>query len=219
MENLFALIIFASFILLIIGLISPKTSLFWDKKNTPTRKRSSLIYGLTLLASFVLFGMFMDDSKYNKNSTSNTSTKTKEEKTKKEDIAPELSQKQKDSIEKAKKLKLYNERKNQTISAKDLYASYAANEVSADKNFKGKTFYVSGRIEEIKKDFMNDIYVTLKTGEMFSYIHCYLDDENVAAELHKNQKVTFKGKCDGMVLTSVVMKNCEFVKNLDELKP
>ncbi len=65
---------------------------------------------------------------------------------------------------------------------------------------------------------MNDIYVTLKTGEMFTWVNCYLDDENKAAKLRKGQRVTFKGKCDGMVVTVVTMKDCELVKNLNELK-
>jgi len=98
---------------------------------------------------------------------------------KKEEYA-KLTQEQKDSItnlerindsikiadrEKEAELKRQKEieaRKKNTISAADLYANYDANEVSADENFKGKTFYVTGIVEEIKKDFMNDIYVTLK---------------------------------------------------------
>ena len=50
MENLFALLILASLVLLVIGFISPKTSLFWDKKNEPTKKRSGMIYGISLIA-------------------------------------------------------------------------------------------------------------------------------------------------------------------------
>ena len=150
---------------------------------------------------------------------------------KKEEYA-KLTQVQKDSIanverindsikvadrQKEAELKRQNEieaRKKNTISASDLYANYDANEVSADQNFKNKTFYVTGIVEEIKKDFMDDIYVTLKTGQMFSFVNCYLDDEKTAAKLRKGQRVTFKGKCKGMVVTLVTMQDCEIAENL-----
>lgn len=114
-------------------------------------------------------------------------------------------------------LKRQNEiqvQKNNTISARNLYARYEANEVRADESFKNKTFYVTGIVEEIKKDFMGDIYVTLKTGQMFSYVNCYFDDKKVAAKLKKRQRVTFRGKCKGMVVTLVTMEDCEMVDNI-----
>jgi hypothetical protein len=151
---------------------------------------------------------------------------------KKKEEYSKLTQEQKDSIATAERIadslkvverqkeaelkrqKEIEARKKNTISARDLYANYDANEVSADQNFKNKTFYVTGIVEEIKKDFMNDIYVTLKTGQMFSYVNCYLDDEKTASELRKGQKVTFKGKCKGMVVTVVTMEDCEIAENL-----
>lgn len=60
MSNLFLFIFLVSGIFLVIGIISPKSSLFWDKKNKPTRKRSLLIYGITLVTSFILFGVTSD---------------------------------------------------------------------------------------------------------------------------------------------------------------
>ncbi len=129
-----------------------------------------------------------------------------------------LTQSQKDSLLIIERAKEIENRENQTISAKDLYASYEANEVSADQNFKGKSFYVTGIVEDIKKDFMDDIYVTLKTGKMFTSVNCYLDDEKTAAKLRKGQRVTFYGKCDGMIVTMVTMKDCEIVKSLSTLK-
>lgn len=143
-----------------------------------------------------------------------------------------LTQKEKDSFNRLKKtndslkiveqqiqaeLKKQSEietRKKNTISASQLYAAYDANEVSADQNFKNKTFFVTGTVEEIKKDFMNDIYVTLKTDQYFSYVNCYLDNEELAAKLNKGQTVTFKGTCKGMVVTLVTMKDCELVDNI-----
>ena len=75
MENLFALLILASLVLLVIGFFSPKTSLFWDKKNEPTKKRSGMIYGISLVASFILFGV-TSDGKKTTNSSADNSTAT-----------------------------------------------------------------------------------------------------------------------------------------------
>jgi hypothetical protein len=60
MENIFALMILASLVLLIIGFVSPKTSLFWDKGER-TKKRSALIYGISLIVCFILFGVTTDE--------------------------------------------------------------------------------------------------------------------------------------------------------------
>ena len=106
------------------------------------------------------------------------------------------------------------QRKPQTISSEKLYAAYETNEISADQNFKGKSIYVTGIIENIKKDFRNNIlYITLDTGQTLTSVNCYFDDEKTAAKLRKEQKVVFKGTCEGMQFTTVIIRNCEIVKN------
>ena len=95
-----------------------------------------------------------------------------------------------------------------TIPAKDLTASYEANEVNADENYKGKTFYVSGKITDIKKDMLDDIYVTLEGDQTFREVQCYFDDKATASKLSKGMNVTFKGKCDGLMM-NVLMKDCQ----------
>jgi hypothetical protein len=60
MPYFFAIILFVSLILLIIGLISPQKALFWSKKRA-TRKQSSLIYGLVILFSFTGVGVTAPD--------------------------------------------------------------------------------------------------------------------------------------------------------------
>jgi hypothetical protein len=64
MDSLFAFLLLASFILLIIGFFSPKTSLFWDKKER-TRKKSGLIYGGLIILFFILFGAVSDPEDIN----------------------------------------------------------------------------------------------------------------------------------------------------------
>ena len=153
MESIFGLLILLSFVMLIVGLISPKSALFWDKKNAPTRKRAALIYGISLVACFILFGTVSDNNPKDNNVSEDTSVTIEEEL----DVKPILTQQQIDSIE-AEKIKIkFKERENQTITASNLTASYEANEVQADENFKGKTFFVEGTVSDIKKDILDHI--------------------------------------------------------------
>lgn len=216
MENLFALLILASFILLVIGFFSPATSLFWDKNNVPTKKRSGLIYGISLLSAFILFGIFAEKKKTSGNSSSTAGSSTSSSENIK-NSKPVLTKQELDSIENLKTKELIKEREDQTFTAPRLTASYEDNEVRADENFKGKVFYVEGIVSDIKKDIMDDIYVTLEGDQMFRDVQCYFDDKNTAAQLQKGMRVTFKGKCDGLMM-NVLMKNCELVQNLSDLK-
>src|SRR5690349_24419153 len=52
MANFFAIMVWVTLILLIIGLISPKTALFWKKKGPITRKKAALVYGMAILICF-----------------------------------------------------------------------------------------------------------------------------------------------------------------------
>ncbi|EID73847.1 OB-fold protein [Imtechella halotolerans] len=128
-----------------------------------------------------------------------------------------LTQDEKDSllfIERQKEIRI---RENQTVSAKDLYYTYQQNEVSADNNFKDKWFYVEGIVEDIKKDIMDDIYVTLKTGEAIGSVQCFVDDADVASKLQKGQKITVYGKCSGLMI-NVLMIDCKVVENFSDLE-
>ncbi len=86
MDNLFALLVLTSFILLVIGIFKPKTSLFWDK-NAATRNKSALIYGGLTVLFFTLFGITTDRKpkekveilSTEKQTTSNTNEQTKTE--------------------------------------------------------------------------------------------------------------------------------------------
>jgi ABC-type multidrug transport system fused ATPase/permease subunit len=182
-----------------------------------------------IIPIIAVFAAFMAIGVSGIGDTTETANKIKEKE--KEEYA-KLTEAQKDSIdnvksvsdslrvaekqkeEKLKRQKEIEKIKKNTISSSQLYAAYDANEVSADQNFKNKTFYVTGIVEEIKKNIMGNIYVTLKTGQMFSYVNCYFDNENAAANLKKGQRVTFKGKCAGMVITLVTMEDCEIKENI-----
>jgi len=99
-----------------------------------------------------------------------------------------------------------------TLSAIELYSAYNSNEVAADQKFKDKIITVTGTVENIAKDIMDDIYVTLK-GERGEYsigsIQCFFSKAHTdqAATLKKGQKLTVKGKCTGKMM-NVLMRGC-----------
>ncbi len=126
------------------------------------------------------------------------STQTKQPTTKK------LTQSQKDSLEK--------EIKKNTITSQQLIQVYEENEVYADNNLKGKVFYVTGEVTSIKKDILDNIYVTLDGGDgTFRDVQCYFDNPKIAGDLKKGIKAMFKGKCDGL-MGNVLMKECELIE-------
>lgn len=127
--------------------------------------------------------------------------------------ATNLTQVQKDSIESAE----IEKRKNQTVTASEITQDYIDNEVRADDTYKGKTFYVEGTVSDIKKDIMGDIYVTLSGSEIFREVQCYFDNSSIASSIEKGMRVTFLGKCDGLMM-NVLMKDCKLVDNIKDSK-
>lgn len=95
------------------------------------------------------------------------------------------------------------------ISASQLYEDYESNGVAADQKYKGKVLRVSGVVDNIDRDIMDKIYVTLKGGEYIGDIQCFFAEDHVnkAANLSKGQRITVKGKCDGKLM-NVMLKGC-----------
>jgi hypothetical protein len=57
MDSLFLILFLLSFLAILIGLISPKTIIKWGSPEKRTRGKVFKFYGLTLIASFILFGI------------------------------------------------------------------------------------------------------------------------------------------------------------------
>lgn len=96
------------------------------------------------------------------------------------------------------------------ITASELYRAYEANEVSADQQYKGKRLLITGVVENIGKDIMDNPYVALKI-DFLKGVNCYFDDENnkILSQLSKGQKIQIIGTCAGLTLTDVVVRDCE----------
>ena len=96
-----------------------------------------------------------------------------------------------------------------TVTAATLYNDYDSNEVAADLKYKDKVITVSGVVDDIAKDIMDDIYVTLKGDEYFGDVQCFFSDShtNKAASLKKGDKLTVKGLCTGKMM-NVLVRGC-----------
>jgi len=110
------------------------------------------------------------------------------------------------------------EQEDQTLTAPSLLASYKANEVRADNNFKGKDFYVEGTVDKVGKDIMDHSYVILKGDEYgILGVQCTLEDPSEAANLDPGDYIAVKGKCDGLMM-NVLMGDSHIVPTVASLK-
>ena len=84
------------------------------------------------------------------------------------------------------------------VPAKVLGLAYEANEVTADEIFKDKTLEVTGKVERIAKDILNDMYVTLKVKDYsITSVQCFFPDSEKEAlrQLSPNKMVTTQPLC------------------------
>jgi hypothetical protein len=98
------------------------------------------------------------------------------------------------------------------VFARQLSADYIANEIKADNTYKGRTVVVTGTIQEITRGITGNIYVVLTGSNRMRTVFCYFDDEEKAARLKKGQEVSFKGICEGLLM-SVIVNNCQLIEN------
>jgi hypothetical protein len=172
--------------------------------------------GVTIFIALVVFASIGGDE--NKNASAEVSQSAPELTTAQKDSIAKVEQVMKDSLAKTERLRMIEERRNGTISSNDLWASYNDNEVRADENFKNKIFYVSGTVTNIGKNLFDDIEIRLEGDGMFGHVACEVTDKSVAAQLEKGQWITLRGKCSGLTITDVFMKECVVVENLEDLE-
>ncbi len=95
------------------------------------------------------------------------------------------------------------------VSATRLYADYDGNEVAADQKYKGKTLLVTGTVDDIGKDIMDTMYVTLIGDGAIGQVQCFFAKSHAGelAGLRKGMNLSVKGRCDGKMM-NVMMKGC-----------
>lgn len=98
------------------------------------------------------------------------------------------------------------------VSANDLYRHYEANEVAADKQFKGQLLEVTGIVEKIDSGISDGANVHFKVGDQYSFnnVTASGDDtfDNFAATLSKGNKITIRCIGAGEVIGSPFLKKC-----------
>jgi len=95
-----------------------------------------------------------------------------------------------------------------TLSANQLYREYDDNEVAADAKYKGKIVIVSGKIQDIGKDIMDDAYIVIGGEGFLDGVQCTFTKGEQAsiARLSKGQQVTVKGEVAGKMGNVLVNK-------------
>ena len=92
-----------------------------------------------------------------------------------------------------------------------ILSDYKGNEVSADNKYKDRLIQVTGSVGEIKKDFTNNLYVTLGTGAMFELpsVQAFFDDSinQQLSDLRKGQKITIVCRVKGLMM-NVLAEDC-----------
>lgn len=102
------------------------------------------------------------------------------------------------------------------VSAPDFFKEYTDNEVKADSTYKDKLLVITGKVDTIGKDIMDEVYVTLDTEEKFAIMHpqCYFKNEDEiakVAELSEGMQVTILAKGAGMAIGQPILKQCYII--------
>ena len=103
------------------------------------------------------------------------------------------------------------------VSAPDFFKEYADNEVKADTMYKDKLLVITGTVDSIGRDIMDEVYVTLETEEEFAILHpqCYFKDEDEiakVAELAEGAQVTILAKGSGTAIGQPILKQCYIIE-------
>ena len=96
-----------------------------------------------------------------------------------------------------------------TLSANKLYKEYEDNEVAADAKYKGEIVLVTGRIQNIGKDIMDEPYIVIGGDGFLNGVQCSFakSEEPSIARLNKGQNVRVKGQVSGK-MGNVLIDKC-----------
>lgn len=96
-----------------------------------------------------------------------------------------------------------------TVTAEELVGAYEGNELAAEQKYEGELVEVTGVVGDIRKDILDQPFVTLGTGKELEVrqVQCFLADGVDATSLRKGERVTLKGRVDGLMM-NVLVKEC-----------
>jgi hypothetical protein len=97
-----------------------------------------------------------------------------------------------------------------TVAANTIIQDYQDNEIAADQKYKDKRVRVTGIVDQVGKDIMGDMYVTVvaKSSD-FHVVQCYFakPDQTELAALKKRARIIVVGTCGGLMM-NVLLNNC-----------
>lgn len=93
------------------------------------------------------------------------------------------------------------------IDARTLFKDYEANEIAADQKYKGKRLRVTGEVESIDSDLIDEPVITLSTGG-FLGVQVRGLSADVAASLGKGQTLTVECTGAGEVIGAPMLEEC-----------
>lgn len=94
------------------------------------------------------------------------------------------------------------------VTAAKLHADYAANEVNADQLYRGKALRVTGIAKAIKKDILDDPFLTIGTGNQFEDVLAHFDHDGSLGSVRVGARVTVRCIGDNVILGSPVLRRC-----------
>ncbi|HZH44276.1 MAG TPA: hypothetical protein VEY50_09365 [Lysobacter sp.] len=94
------------------------------------------------------------------------------------------------------------------VTAAELFASYEANEVAADSQYKGKTLEITGKVAGIDSGMGDEPVVQLESSNMFQHVQARGLSKDVAASLAKGSKITLVCEGAGEVIGSPMLDDC-----------
>lgn len=101
------------------------------------------------------------------------------------------------------------------VTASKIIADYKANEILADSTYKGKLVAVTGTVDSIAKDILDNPFITLTNEAEYSFesVQCIFSKSQEAelANIVKNQSITLQGRVSGK-LGNVLVRECSIVK-------
>ncbi len=96
-----------------------------------------------------------------------------------------------------------------SISARQLYDEYIENQIAADLKYENEILEISGTVDSIGKDILDNMYVSLKTNDLIGSVQCMLEDSELekAVNLANGQSIIVQGEVSGF-LVNVILRDC-----------
>lgn len=104
----------------------------------------------------------------------------------------------------------------QDVSISALLTAYEGNELKADAEYKGKMVRITGVVESVKKDVLDNPYLVIQEPgkeRLLPNVQCVLNPSafNDAKQAELGRSVTIVGKVDGLMM-NVLLSDCALVE-------